>query len=203
MASQLTTLQPWQSCVIISFVTDSFFWLGLSISSMRSILWQDVWAKYGVVVTHGERTYHRRREGRSVLWESSTFEKVTVTSYQCQILKYIHRPLNKGVRVIAAHCSTKGTCIDFENGDNEVPCLDVFLRMMEDKVWQDNIKISRLMTDLSIPLFSHLAIWEAAVCRHIGIDIFTESRTCSCDHLREERHSSQAMYVSSIWLISN
>ncbi len=45
-------------------------------------------------------------------------------------------PLSLGVKVIMGHCASLGQCTDFESENkNEVPCFDLFARMMEDSAY--------------------------------------------------------------------
>ncbi len=49
------------------------------------------------------------------------------------------RALNKGCKVIIAHCASLGTCEDIEAATQlkpQVPCFDLFFRMMERKEWE-------------------------------------------------------------------
>ena len=47
----------------------------------------------------------------------------------------LRRPLDRGVRVIVAHCGALGSSVDLDRGDNasEVENFDLFTRLMEDK----------------------------------------------------------------------
>jgi hypothetical protein len=47
-------------------------------------------------------------------------------------------PLDLGVKVIASHVASLGRCKDFENGDVDSSCFDLFWRMFTDKKFQKN-----------------------------------------------------------------
>ena len=46
----------------------------------------------------------------------------------------LRRPLDRGVRVIVAHCASLGSCVDMDRGDSlkEVDCFELFVRLMKD-----------------------------------------------------------------------
>ena len=46
----------------------------------------------------------------------------------------LRKPLDKGIRVIMAHCASLGKCIDLDSPEkNRVPCFDLFLRLMNEE----------------------------------------------------------------------
>jgi uncharacterized protein len=49
----------------------------------------------------------------------------------------LRRPLSFGIRVIAAHCASLGTCIDYEYPQKKkVACFDLFIRLMDEKQYE-------------------------------------------------------------------
>ena len=49
----------------------------------------------------------------------------------------LRTPLNHGVRVIAAHCASLGTCKDLDDpGKRDISCFDLFIRMMDDTKYE-------------------------------------------------------------------
>ncbi|XP_062522183.1 uncharacterized protein LOC134196973 [Corticium candelabrum] len=55
---------------------------------------------------------------------------------------FLRKPLNKGVKVIAAHCATEGSSVDFEtdtSGHIKAENFDLFLRLMHDPKYQQNL----------------------------------------------------------------
>lgn len=50
---------------------------------------------------------------------------------------HLIRPLNKGVKVIAAHCATEGSSMDSDG--RPVENFDLFLRLMHDPRYKDNL----------------------------------------------------------------
>lgn len=49
----------------------------------------------------------------------------------------LRSPLDMGVRVAMAHCAAMGSCADLDSpGKKEVPCFDLFLRMMDEKKYE-------------------------------------------------------------------
>jgi predicted TIM-barrel fold metal-dependent hydrolase len=49
----------------------------------------------------------------------------------------LRKPLDKGIRVIMAHCASLGKCIDLDSPEeNRVSCFDLFLRLMDKKKYE-------------------------------------------------------------------
>ncbi|MGW8193610.1 MAG: amidohydrolase family protein [Desulforhopalus sp.] len=52
----------------------------------------------------------------------------------------LRAPLHHNIRVIMAHCSSLGTCTDLDAPDGrQVPCFDLFLRMMDQENWDGQL----------------------------------------------------------------
>ena len=51
----------------------------------------------------------------------------------------LRRPLDQGVRVIVAHCASLGNATDLDKGADaeDVPCFDLFVRMMEEEKYRE------------------------------------------------------------------
>lgn len=52
---------------------------------------------------------------------------------------HLRLPLEHGVKVVVAHCSTEGKDIDFENGDKVTHSFELFKRLMNDKNYENNL----------------------------------------------------------------
>ncbi len=49
---------------------------------------------------------------------------------------HLKAALDQGIKVIMAHLASLGTCNDFENDNAEVPCFDLFWRIMQNKKYE-------------------------------------------------------------------
>ncbi len=85
--------------------------------------------------------YYRKMKEYNMVLLSHTGEEQAVEAEQYQRLGnplLLRKPLEHGVRVIMAHCASLGKCEDLDHPDRKkVSCFELFLRMMEDKSWED------------------------------------------------------------------
>lgn len=52
---------------------------------------------------------------------------------------HLRLPLEHGVKIVVAHCSTEGHDTDFENGDKKEHSFNLFKRLMNDKNYENNL----------------------------------------------------------------
>jgi hypothetical protein len=83
--------------------------------------------------------YSKVRELDMVLLVHVGEEKAVPSDPRCQAFGSPSRlvyALQRGVKVILAHCASLGKSPDWENNDQMTDCFEVFLRMMHDKRWE-------------------------------------------------------------------
>jgi predicted TIM-barrel fold metal-dependent hydrolase len=84
--------------------------------------------------------FYRKMRERDLVLLSHTGEEMAVEAKEDQLLGnplHLRRPLDHGVKVIAAHCAGLGTNPDLDRPDRRaVPNFDLFLRLMDEKKYE-------------------------------------------------------------------